>query len=355
MNPVRTWMMIRMADTPLMIFLGSLVVIFLMLMLIGDVLAPVLFAIALAYVLDGVVQLLVHCRLPRLLAVIVVCIGALLIVLFSLLAILPILVEQTIRVTSQFPQYMQSLREAVHQLQMDYVNWINPEHVQQLFASVASQVNVWGTAIVSYSLTSIPGLMALMVYAVLIPVMVFFLLKDKTSILAWGESFLPHDRSLLSRVWKELDMQIGNYIRGRFWESLLVGFSMFVVYAMMGHQYGLLLGVLTGISVWIPFVGAALVTIPVVILSFFQWGFTDTCMYAIMAYAVIQLIDANVVIPWLFSEVVNLHPVAIIVAVLFFGNVWGILGVFIAIPMAALVQSVLMIVAERKPKVAAPT
>jgi len=57
----------------------------------------------------------------------------------------------------------------------------------------------------------------------------------------------------------------------------------------------------------------------------------------------------------LFSEVVNLHPVAIIVAVLFFGNVWGILGVFIAIPMAALVQSVLMIVAERKPKVAAPT
>ncbi|PIV31089.1 MAG: AI-2E family transporter, partial [Zetaproteobacteria bacterium CG02_land_8_20_14_3_00_50_9] len=170
-----------------------------------------------------------------------------------------------------------------------------------------------------------------------------------------GESFLPHDRSLLSRVWKELDMQIGNYIRGRFWESLLVGFSMFVVYAMMGHQYGLLLGVLTGISVWIPFVGAALVTIPVVILSFFQWGFTDTCMYAIMAYAVIQLIDANVVIPWLFSEVVNLHPVAIIVAVLFFGNVWGILGVFIAIPMAALVQSVLMIVAERKPKVAAPT
>jgi len=152
---------------------------------------------------------------------------------------------------------------------------------------------------------------------------------------------------LLGRVWRELDMQIGNYIRGRFWESFMVGFVMWLTYLMMGHEYALLLGVLTGISVWIPFVGAAVVALPVLLLSFFQWGTADMTIYAVLAYAVIQLIDANVVIPWLFSEVVNLHPIAIIVAVLFFGSLWGILGVFIAIPMAALVQSVLIIIAER--------
>jgi len=70
-------------------------------------------------------------------------------------------------------------------------------------------------------------------------------------------------------------------------------------------------------------------------------------MYSLLAYAVIQLIDANIVIPWLFSEVVNLHPIAIIVAVLFFGSIWGVVGVFFAIPLAALVQSVLVIIAER--------
>lgn len=349
MNPAIQWIKLRLADTQLVIFLASLVTIFVLVMLIGDVLAPVLFAIALAYVLDGVVQLLIHIRVPRLLSVIIVCIGALLMLLFSLLALLPVLAEQTIRVTAQLPQYVQKFREMIHQMQSEYINWINPDHLQDAVASMAEQLKEWGAALVSMSLSSIPDIMALAVYAVLIPVMVFFLLKDKEEILSWGESFLPNDRSLLSRVWRELDVQIGNYIRGRFWESALIGLVMCIVFIMMGHQFGLLLGVLTGISVWIPFVGAALVTIPVVVLSFFQWGFTEMCFYAILAYAIVQLIDANIVIPWLFSEVVNLHPVAIIVAVLFFGHLWGILGVFIAIPMAALVQSVLMIMAERKP------
>jgi putative permease len=127
----------------------------------------------------------------------------------------------------------------------------------------------------------------------------------------------------------------------------MVGFVMWIVYVTMGHDYALLLAVLTGISVWIPFVGAAVVTIPVVLLSYFQWGWTDMAMYSLLAYAIIQLIDANIVIPWLFSEVVNLHPIAIIVAVLVFGSLWGVVGVFFAIPLAALVQSVLVIIAER--------
>ena len=181
----------------------------------------------------------------------------------------------------------------------------------------------------------------------LVPVLVFFLLKDKEHILQWGQHFLPKERSLLSRVWLELDAQIGNYIRGRFWESLMIGSVMWLIFWLMGHQYALLLGVLTGISVWIPFVGAAVAALPVLLLSFFQWGNSDMTVYAVLAYGVIQLIDANVVIPWLFSKVVNLHPIAIIVAVLFFGSIWGILGVFIAIPLAALVQSVLIIIAER--------
>jgi len=153
---------------------------------------------------------------------------------------------------------------------------------------------------------------------------------------------------LLDRVWRELDTQIGNYIRGKFWEAFLVGISMWLVYAWMGHEYALLLGVLTGISVWIPFVGAAVVTFPVILLSFFQWGWTDTMAYSVLAYAVVQTIDANIVIPWLFSEIVNLHPIAIVVGILVFGGMWGILGVIIAIPMAALVKSVVSIVLERK-------
>jgi len=347
MDNVRDWLTQRMEDTQLMMLLASLLGIFTLIILLGDVLAPVLFAIALAYVLDDVVQLLAHCRVPRLLAVVIVCLGALLMVLFAMLAVLPSLTEQIMRVVQHVPQYVISLRTILHDLQVHYAAWVNPEHLQQAIASIAAKLQEWGGAMVSVSLASIPGLIALLVYAVLVPVLVFFLLKDKTKILQWGQNFLPQERSLLARVWQELDMQIGNYIRGRFWESFMVGFVMWLVFWLMGHEYALLLGVLTGVSVWIPFVGAAVVGLPVLLLSFFQWGASDMTFYAVMAYGVIQLIDANVVIPWLFSEVVNLHPIAIIVAVLFFGSVWGLLGVFIAIPLAALVQSVLIIIAER--------
>ena len=84
-------------------------------------------------------------------------------------------------------------------------------------------------------------------------------------------------------------------------------------------DYAALLGLLVGLSVIIPYIGAALVTIPVLVVAFFQWGLTDDFYWVAFSYAVIQALDGNVLVPLLFSEAVNLHPIAIIVAVLFFG------------------------------------
>ncbi len=345
---INEWWQKKLADTELVMLLVSLLVIFVLLMLLGPVLTPVLMGIALAYVLDGVVELLTRCKFPRMLAIAVTGGGALLLLLFTLLAVLPVLTEQVGRLVSHAPQYVQSIREMLQQLQANHAEWINPSYLQKIIAALAVKLQEWGGALLSFSIASIPGMITLLVYAVLVPVMVFFFLKDKMEIIAWGKQFLPSERILLKRVWNELDTQIGNYIRGKFWEAFLVGISMWLVYWWMGHEYAVLLGVLTGISVWIPFVGAAVVTFPVILLSFFQWGWTDATAYSVLAYAIVQTIDANVVIPWLFSEIVNLHPIAIIVGILVFGSLWGIIGVIIAIPMAALVKSVVSIVLERR-------
>ncbi len=347
MRPVIDWLKLHFEDTELMMLFAFLISVFVILGLFGSTLAPALVAIALAYVLEGVVTLLVTCKFPRIIAIVIVGIGALLAVLFTLIAVLPVLSDQVGLLISKIPQYVQLLKDTLHDLQNRYPTGLNAEYLQQAIASGAEKVQEWSGLLLSKSLSSIPNVIALGVYVVLVPVLVFFLLKDKQRIIDWGQQFLPEERSLLKRVWGELDVQIGNYIRGRFWESSMVGFIMWIVYVMMGHEYALLLAVLTGISVWIPFVGAAVVTIPVALLSYFQWGWTDMAAYSVLAYAIIQLIDANIVIPWLFSEVVNLHPIAIIVAVLVFGSFWGVLGVFFAIPLAALVQSVLVIIAER--------
>jgi len=338
----------QLADTEMVALIASLLVLFGLLALLGDTLAPVLVAIALAYVLDGVMDLLGRCRVPRLISIFLVGAGAVLFILFALLAVVPLLSEQVGRLITQAPHYVSSLRDFLHTLQHQYASWINPDYVQNLASLVAGKLQDWGAAAFSFSLASIPGLITLLVYAVLVPVLVFFLLKDKGILIAWGQQFLPRQRILLNQVWSEVDIQIGNYIRGKFWEMFVVGVITWVVLWWFGHQYALLLGALTGVSVWIPFVGAAVVAIPVVLLSFFQWGMTDVTLYVLIAYGVVQALDANLLVPWLFSEEVNIHPIAIVVAILVFGSLWGVLGVFIAIPMAALVHSVLQVMMDRK-------
>jgi putative permease len=171
--------------------------------------------------------------------------------------------------------------------------------------------------------------------------LVFFFLKDKDRILGWFEQYLPRERNLSRRVWSEVDMQIGNYVRGKFIEILILLAVSYVIFTLMNLNYALLLAVLMGLSVIIPYVGATLVTIPVVLVAFFEWGMTQEFWYLMLAYAIIQALDGVVLVPLLFSEVVNLHPVAIIVAILFFGGIWGFWGVFFAIPLATLVKAVL--------------
>ena len=181
-----------------------------------------------------------------------------------------------------------------------------------------------------------------MIYLVLMPLLVFFFLKDKKIITEWFASFLPEDRGFAKQVWNDVDRQIANYVRGKFWEIIIVWFVSFIAFTILGLQYAMLLAVLVGLSVIIPYIGAAVVTIPVLLIGWFQWGWGSDFIWLMFIYAVIQALDGNLLVPLLFSEVVNLHPVAIIVAVLFFGGLFGIWGVFFAIPLATQVQAIMV-------------
>ena len=143
----------------------------------------------------------------------------------------------------------------------------------------------------------------------------------------------------MTRVWHEMDGQIANYIRGKAIEILIVGIVAYVIFAAFGLPYSALLAVIVGMSVLIPFIGAAVATIPVAAVAGFHFGMTEQFGYVLLAYGVLQALDGNVLVPLLFSEAVNLHPVSIILAVLFFGGIWGVWGVFFAIPLATLIKA----------------
>jgi putative permease len=196
-------------------------------------------------------------------------------------------------------------------------------------------------AILSMSLVGVRNVISIFIYLIVVPFLVFFFMKDKRLILAWTTQFLPNDRSLTSRIWNDVDRQIGNYIRGKVWEIMVVWVGSYVTFTWLGLSYSMLLSLFVGLSVLIPYIGATVMTLPVAAIAFFDFGVGRDLAVAVIAYGVIQLLDGNLLSPLLFSEVVNLHPVAIIVAVLVFGGIWGFWGVFFAIPLATLVQAVL--------------
>lgn len=122
---------------------------------------------------------------------------------------------------------------------------------------------------------------------------------------------------------------------------MIVAVATFVIFSLMGLNYAVLLSVITGLSVLIPYAGATVVAMPVAMVAYLQWGMSQECLLAILVYGVIQFIDGNVLAPVLLGDAVKLHPVAIIVAILFFGNIWGFWGAFFAIPLATVMNAVI--------------
>ena len=138
-----------------------------------------------------------------------------------------------------------------------------------------------------------------------------------------------------------MQVQLANYVRGKFIEIIIVGVGTYIIFWMFGLNYALLLATLVAVSVIIPYVGMVIVSIPVILVGLVQWGIDPQFIYMLIAYFVYQALDGNLLVPILFSEAVNLHPVAIIAAVLFFGGIWGFWGLFFAIPLATLVKTLI--------------
>ncbi len=341
MEIVRQWYRRYFTDPQVIILALLLVAGFAVVLTFGEMLAPVLASVVIAYLLDGIVEKLQRWGANRLAAVLFVIVCLLAFLLFATLGLLPLLARQITQLFHQLPAMISKGQELLLALPDRYPNFISEQQVSNLTSAVGTELAGQGQNILTLFFPSLFGLITIVVYVVLMPVLVFFFLKDKDKIVSWFGGYLPTDRGLSTEVWRDVNSQIANYVRGKVWEIFVVGAITYSTFTLMGLQYSVLLATLVGLSVIIPYIGAAVVTLPIAVIAFFQWGWSADFGYILLAYGVIQALDGNVLVPLLFSEVVNLHPVAIIVAVLVFGGIWGFWGVFFAIPLATLVQAVL--------------
>ncbi len=316
---------------------GSLVVI----LTLGQTLAPVFAGIILAFLMQGGVERLSSLKLPHTLSVILVFLAFVGFLMAFMLFVMPLAWKQAVNLFNELPRIMAEVQTVLLLLPEKFPGLITAAQVKDLTNLAGSELSKMGQLLVTFSLNSITNIIALLIYLVLVPILVFFFLKDGKTLARWWTSFLPEKKVMMTQVWLEMDQQIANYIRGKAIEIVIVGSVTYITFLLLGINYAALLALLVGLSVLIPYIGAALVTLPVALIAFFQWGWSGDFMYLMIAYTIIQALDGNVLVPLLFSEAVNLHPVSIIVSVLVFGGLWGFWGVFFAIPLATLLKAVM--------------
>lgn len=341
MNIVANWFHRNLSDPQILYLALLLVVVFTVVLTMGHMLTPVLASMVIAYLLEGLVQHLERHGVARFPAVLLVYVLFLVFVTLVTLGVMPLLSRQVTELVQQLPSMVSAGTQVLMDLPEEYPDLVTKAQIDQLIASIRSEVISFGQHILSWSLASVLGVITIMVYVILMPILVFFFMKDKDLILAWFRHHLPHHHGITGNVWKDVDRQISNYVRGKAWEILIVWGVSYATFSAFGLKYSLLLSLLVGLSVIIPYIGAAVVSVPLLLVAWFQWGWSSSFAWLTVAYAIIQALDGNVLVPLIFSEVVNLHPVAIIVAILVFGGLWGFWGVFFAIPLATLVQAIL--------------
>lgn len=341
MKIVANWFRRYFSD-PQIIFLAILLLIlFAVIITMGSMLMPVLASIVIAYLLEGLVVQLERRGSPRMASVLVVYVAFLVFVVLVLVGVVPSVSRQITDLVQQLPSMISVATTALMDLPEHYPELVTEAQIAELIGAIRAETLMFGQRVLSWSLASVVGIITILVYLILMPLLVFFFMKDKELLVNWFRRFLPTHRTIVNEIWRDVDRQISNYVRGKAWEILIVWLVSYVTFSGFGLEYAMLLSLLVGFSVIIPYIGAAVVTVPVLLVAWFQWGWTPTFIWLAVAYFIIQALDGNVLVPLLFSEVVNLHPVAIIVAILVFGGIWGFWGVFFAIPLATLVQAIL--------------
>lgn len=338
---VGRWFRRNFSDPAAIGLFFTLIIGFLLLEFFGRILFPILLSIILAYLLSSVVRVMVRWRCPNAFAVSIVFVLFVGLLVYALLVLLPLLWHQLSNLIDEIPGMVTHTKTWLHNLSLKYPKLFSEQQVQSVIAFLSAESGKVGPVLFRYSLATIPSLIQVVLYVVLVPLLVFFFLKDRQEVVQWCSQFLPSHRTLVNRVWGEVNYKIGVYVRSRVLEIIIVGVTSTIAFSMLSLQYAPLLGVLVGLSVIIPYIGAIVVTIPIVIVALLQFGLGVHFWYVVAAYALIITLDGNLLVPLLFAGTMDLHPIVIIIAVVIFGGIWGFWGVFFAIPLATLVHAVL--------------
>ena len=313
---------------------------FLILFFLGNILTPFLISIIFAYLLVGMQKRLEDYGLNSTIALILTFSFFLLVGIALMVWLGPLVYQQLQSLVLEIPKWVNAFMIFAQNVPEKYPDLVSSDQITAFLQSLSGQITAISQDFLKASIAGIQNTVTIAINLILLPVLVFFFLFDRESIISDFLNILPRERAMLKKVWVEMDGQLSNYARGKAIEIVIVGSAAAIIFIYFGLEYIALLSVLVGFSVLIPFLGAFLVTLPVAAVGLLQFGLSFDFWLLMGAYLVLQILDGYLLVPILFSDAVKLHPVVIMLAVFVFGGMFGFWGVFFAIPIATLIKAI---------------
>lgn len=310
-------------------------VFFGLLWFLGDVILPFLIGAAIAYFLDPVADRLERAGASRTLATVVIMLSLLLVVALLVLLLVPMLVDQATQLVRTTPAMFTQLQVWLTDRYPDLMD--ADSILRKSLQNISEAVQARGGELLNGVLTSAMSVISILLLMVVVPVVTFYLLLDWDQIVAHVDALLPRDHAPVIRsLAGEIDRTLSCFVRGQGTVCLIMATFYGVTLMAVGLQFGLVVGILSGLLAFIPFVSSILGGVIAIGLAVFQfWG--DWLMIGLVAAIYIggQILEGNVLTPKLVGSSVGLHPVWVLFSLSAFGAVFGFVGLLVAVPVAA--------------------
>ena len=308
---------------------------------LSGILLPFVMGSAIAFLLDPFVDRLDRLKIPRPIGSILVLFLFLGVIVAFLLLLVPLLETQVVTLVGRFPAYLSMARDDIDQFLALLQDRLDPDQVAKLRDAASAKVgDVVGAAgrIITSVLTGGVAVANVLSLIFITPIVAFFLLRDWDVLLATLDSWLPREHAATIRQQARLiEQTLSGFLRGQASVCLLLGLFYGIGLTIIGLDFGLVLGLVCGGLIFIPFLGGITGGLLSIGLAFAQYGTWHKPFAILVMFVVGQSLEANVITPKLVGDRVNLHPVWLIFSLLAFGALFGFVGVLIAVPMAAVI------------------
>jgi len=320
-----------------------LAVIFWLLYSVKSILAPFICSLIISYFLDPLVdRLVVKHKMKRLKATsLILALFFALFISFCLI-LLPIIYSQSVALFEAIPEYLQTITVDSYPKIATFLNKfgfkLDPDfsHVMQK-EQVNERLIDFFRNILDNAISSSVFLINILSLIFVTPILIFYLLNDWDVMVEKISNYLPRNLSAqIKSISKEIDKTLSGYIRGQFNVCLILGITYATLLSFTGLNFGFLIGLLTGLLSFIPYLGMFTgVTIGIVV-ALFQWGFDATNISTVgIVFLFGQILESNFLTPKLIGSKIGLHPVWMIFGLFFFGTLFGFIGVLVAVPLTA--------------------